>query len=142
MRSTAAALVLLLVVVSARGFHGAERLPSRGVLDGWHLRRSLNAVYNLRGGNGPVLDATEPIDIETELELEEALEAAGDRLVVVDFHAEWCKPCKMIGPVVDELARKAGGKVVFLKVDVRRCLDPSQPGRRHLGQRTRIALGS
>ena len=142
MRSTAAALVLLLVVVSARGFHGAERLPPRGVLDGRHLRRSLNAVYNLRGGNGPVLDATEPIDIETELELEEALEAAGDRLVVVDFHAEWCKPCKMIGPVVDELARKAGGKVVFLKVDVRRCLDPSQPSRRHLGQRTRIALGS
>jgi thiol-disulfide isomerase/thioredoxin len=78
-----------------------------------------------------VLDATEPIDIETELELEEALEAAGDRLVVVDFHAEWCKPCKMIGPVVDELARKASGKVVFLKVDVRRCLDPSQPSRRH-----------
>ena len=68
-----------------------------------------------------MLDATEPIDIETELELEEALEAAGDRLVVVDFHAEWCKPCKMIGPVVNELARKASGKVVFLKVDVRRC---------------------
>ena len=78
MRTTPAALVLLLVVVSVRGFHGAERLPSRGVLDGRHLRRSLNAVYNLRGGNGPVLDATEPIDIETELELEEALEAAGD----------------------------------------------------------------
>ena len=32
--------------------------------------------------------------------------------------AEWCKPCKMIAPVIDELARKAGGKVVFLKVDV------------------------
>merc|ERR1712232_784328 len=46
------------------------------------------------------------------------LEAAGARLVVVDFHAEWCKPCKMIAPVVDELARKASGKVVFLKVDV------------------------
>ena len=124
MRSTAA--LVILVVVSARGLahHGAERLPSarsRGVLDGRHLRRSLNALYNLRGGNAPVLDATEPIDIETELELEEALEAAGDRLVVVDFHAEWCKPCKMIGPVVNELARKASGKVVFLKVDVRRC---------------------
>ena len=76
-----------------------------------------------------MLDATEPIDIETELELEEALEAAGDLLVVVDFHAEWCKPCKMIGPVVDELARKAGGKVVFLKVDVRRC--GLYPRRRH-----------
>ena len=81
MRSTAA--LVILVVVSARGLahHGAERLPSarsRGVLDGRHLRRSLNALYNLRGGNAPVLDATEPIDIETELELEEALEEEGE----------------------------------------------------------------
>ena len=128
MRSTALALLL---AASARGLarHGAERLPSapsRGVLDGRHLRRSLNAVYNLRGGHdAPTLTATEPIDIETELELEEALEAAGDRLVVVDFHAEWCKPCKMLTPVVDELARKAGGKVVFLKVDVDEARDLS-----------------
>jgi len=32
--------------------------------------------------------------------------------------AEWCKPCKMMAPVIDELAKKAGGKVVFLKADV------------------------
>ena len=72
MRATA----LALLAVSARGLahHGAERLPSapsRSVLDGRHLRRSLNAVYNLRGGHeAPTLAATEPIDIETELELE------------------------------------------------------------------------
>ena len=45
--------------------------------------------------------------------------------MVVDFHAEWCKPCKMLTPVVDELARKAGGKVVFLKVDVDEARDLS-----------------
>ncbi|PWN21773.1 thioredoxin H-type-like protein, partial [Microstroma glucosiphilum] len=41
----------------------------------------------------------------------------GSKLVVVDFTASWCGPCKMIKPYFDELARKHTGSV-FLKVDV------------------------
>ena len=52
-----------------------------------------------------------------EVELEEAIEAAGAKLVIIDFFAPWCKPCKQIAPVLEELARKAKGRVVFLKVD-------------------------
>lgn len=41
-----------------------------------------------------------------------------DRLTVVDFNATWCGPCRMLAPVVDELAAQYAGKVDFYSVDV------------------------
>ncbi len=38
--------------------------------------------------------------------------------VLVDYWAEWCGPCKMIAPVLDELAAEYDGKVKICKVDV------------------------
>jgi len=38
--------------------------------------------------------------------------------VLVDFWAEWCAPCKMVAPVLDDLANEYDGKVKFVKVDV------------------------
>ncbi|MDO8269588.1 MAG: thioredoxin [Candidatus Levybacteria bacterium] len=46
----------------------------------------------------------------------EVLEATAP--VLVDFWAEWCQPCLMIAPVVDELAGEYGDKVKFGKINV------------------------
>ncbi len=45
--------------------------------------------------------------------------------VLVDFWAEWCMPCKMLGPVIDELAVEYAGKVKVGKVDTETSRDTS-----------------
>ena len=44
-------------------------------------------------------------------------------IVLVDFWAEWCGPCKMISPILDEIAMEYGSKVKVVKVDIERARD-------------------
>merc|ERR1712035_73033 len=57
--------------------------------------------------------------VETLEEFNAILKEAGDKLVVVDFTASWCGPCKQIGPHFEKLSNEAENKnVIFLKVEV------------------------
>jgi thioredoxin 1 len=42
---------------------------------------------------------------------------AGEMPAIIDFYADWCAPCRQLSPVVEELAKEYGGKIVVYKVD-------------------------
>jgi len=56
----------------------------------------------------------------------EAEVVKSDIPVVVDFWAEWCGPCKQIGPALEELSEHYAGKVKIVKIDVD--TNPNAPG--------------
>ncbi len=46
--------------------------------------------------------------------------------VLVDFFAEWCAPCKMLGPVIDEIGEEYEGKIKTVKINVEESGDLAQ----------------
>lgn len=46
------------------------------------------------------------------------LKAKKDEIVIVDFWAPWCAPCRMLTPALEEVAKKFSGKVTLLKLNV------------------------
>jgi thioredoxin 1 len=59
---------------------------------------------------------TKPFDVTDDTFESEVLQAA--ELTLVDFWAEWCGPCKMVGPIVEEIAEEYDGRLRVARMDV------------------------
>lgn len=48
---------------------------------------------------------------------EEEWNFKGDKPAIIDFYADWCGPCKMVSPILDEISEEFSGRVYVYKVD-------------------------
>jgi thioredoxin 2 len=85
----------------------------------------LNRVDLARAKDGPKCGACRrPIAVDRPLPVTDAtmdrVLRDSDVPVVVDFHADWCGPCKMMAPLLDDLARERAGSLLVTKLDTDR----------------------
>jgi len=85
----------------------------------------LNRVDLARLADGPkCADCARPLRLDrpiaaTEAEFDEVIGGAAVP-VLVDFYADWCGPCRMTAPILDDIAHSRAGEVLVLKVDTDR----------------------
>jgi len=65
-------------------------------------------------------------DVTTQTFMQDVIEASRDALVLVDFWAPWCGPCKQLTPTIERVVKEAGGSVHLAKMDIDK--NPEVPG--------------
>jgi thioredoxin len=79
-----------------------------------------NALTVPAGAEGQVVQLTKAIFLEKVYDYEKNPKQwtyKGDKPCIIDFYADWCKPCKMIAPIMAELSEKYKGDIVIYKVN-------------------------
>jgi thioredoxin 1 len=84
-------------------------------LDEIIARKRSELLTNAQLGENKPSSVSSPITL-TDSNFEQALKE--NPLLVVDFWAVWCGPCRMVAPVIEQLASELAGKVVFGKLNV------------------------
>lgn len=76
----------------------------------------LEPDFGLNSGQAPAADLIKDVTIENFQT--DVLEASMKTLVLVDFWATWCGPCKQLGPTLEKVVKESGGKVRLAKIDI------------------------
>ncbi|MBD3392017.1 MAG: hypothetical protein GF418_08085 [Chitinivibrionales bacterium] len=63
------------------------------------------------------------VPVKTVKEFQKIVETAGDELLVFELHADWCMPCRIVAPVLKEVAKEHADRARFYKVDTDRLPD-------------------
>jgi len=109
--SLVSVLMMMVSVVNASSFNNNIRKPS--FITSSSCLSSWNKALNIRGGEVTQVDTME--DLNSII----LSASASGKLVVIDFSATWCPPCKAIFPLYQELSEEYDGdSAIFLKVDV------------------------
>jgi len=99
--------------------------PTRGVTVRCNFCRTLNRVDLGRAGDRPRCgECGRPMLLDRPFRLEgddwERTVESAEVPVLVDFYADWCGPCKMMAPVLDDLAARHAGRLLVAKLDTDR----------------------
>ena len=93
--------------------------------------RALNRIGLAEAGAGPECPScSRPILIDRPIKVEaedfEATVLGAGVPVLVDFYADWCGPCKLVVPLLDEIAAEERGRLLVVKIDSDRAVEQCQ----------------
>src|SRR3954463_3371128 len=80
----------------------------------------------LQSGDAAAAPAAGVKDTTTQTFVKDVIEESKRQPVLVDFWAEWCGPCKQLGPILEKVVRAAKGKIKLVKMDIDK--HPQIPG--------------